>query len=231
MNNVYIIPLFLLLQIETFRKTKKTKKNQITNFNTKLNNIYVYLPPILFIMTTIINRLFNLPENVLTEIYSMDSTFRDKLLKEIQYEIFKITWMRFIHKFTNLHAFDNAHSKRRQFAFMFEYILKGESWCISLPCDNIIITSFWKRLEYKNFNLICNYEDEYDEKEDEEGLYINIQFNNTPDSIGYRRRFECLIYTYQQYDNKDPDDWFRTRNYCEVDVYENHEFKLVQILR
>ena len=198
------------------------------------------------------NRLFSLPENILSKIYEMDMTYRDKFQKDVKYEICYSSWVRFRNKFLSNSAFTNEPIVSRKFEFIFEYLQCRKSgynvslpsrkngYNVSLPSDQITITSFWKRLVYNNCNFSYNergidennddHSDDYDNNEAYE-LYVDIQFNTIPDYRGYSRRFECMVYTYSQFENKDPDDWIRERNYCEIDVYQNSEFKLVQIFR
>jgi hypothetical protein len=174
------------------------------------------------------NRLFSLPENILSKIYEMDTTYSDKFQKDVKYEIFNSSWVRFRNKFLSNSAFTNEPIVSRKFELIFEYLQCRKSGYKSLHCDQITITSFWKRLVYNNCNISYS-ERGIDENEYE--LYVDIKFNTIPDSRGYSRRFECMVYTYSQFEDKDPSDWIRERNYCEFNVYKNSEFKIVQICR
>lgn len=180
------------------------------------------------------NRLFSLPSNIISLIYEMDITYRDKFQKEVQYEIFKTSWVRFINIFMSQPIFTNEPIVSRKFELIFEYLQSRQNGYISLPSDQITITSSWKRLKYDNYHISHTEIDYYDsdtDTDEQNELYFNIYFNNIPNRDGYSRRLECMVYTYSQYEDRDPDDWFSYRKYCEVNVYENHEFKIVQILR
>lgn len=156
------------------------------------------------------NSLFSLPNNIISYIYEMDATYRDKFQNEIKTEIFKTSWVRFINMFIYKSIFKDEPIVSRKLKFIFEYLQSIRSgYDMSLPSDQITITSFCKR-------LISDENEEYE-------LYVDIQLDT--------RRFECMVYTYSEFENKDPSDWIRERHYCEVKVYENNEFKLVQILR
>lgn len=190
------------------------------------------------------NRLFSLPENILSKIYEMDTTYSDIFQKYVKYEIFNSSWVRYRNKFLSNSVFTNEPIVSRKFELIFEYLQCRNSGYKSLQCDQITITSFWKRLVYNNYNIsysergidenIDNYSDDYndDYNDDYENeLYVDIQFNTIPNSRGYSRRFECMVYTYSQFEDKDPSDWIREHNYCEFEVYQNSEFKIVQICR
>ena len=53
------------------------------------------------------NRLFALPENILRDIYTMDSTYRDKIQNEIKAELLKSSWTTFRREFLTQPIFNN----------------------------------------------------------------------------------------------------------------------------
>jgi hypothetical protein len=156
----------------------------------------------------------------------MDTTYRDKFQKEVKCEILKASWVRFINRFMSQPIFTNEHIARI-FKLIFEYL--QSSGYASLPSDQTRITSLfrvasnvrnqekiWKRLVYNENN---------DDKNEEYEFCVYIRSNC------YSKRFECIIYTFSQFENKDPHDWINGNYYRESKVYENHEFKLVQVFR
>ena len=182
------------------------------------------------------NRLFSLPDNILSDIYAMDTTYRDKIQNVIKYEIFNNSWVRFRNKFLSQSVFINETIVSRKIQLIFEYLQsrQGGYEYVSLPSDQITITTSWKGITYDNYHISHTEIDYYDsdtDTDDQNELYFNINFNTIPNYDGYSRRLECMVYTFSQFENRDPDDWYRTRNSCEICVYENHEFKIVQIFR
>jgi hypothetical protein len=172
-------------------------------------------------MTTIMNnRLFSLPESILSDIYKMDSTFRYKIRDEIKYDIIKRSWVSFTREFISQPIFKNQPSVVRKFILLIEYLQKIWSSFEIIPSSDIIIRSSWKIMTYSNYNIDYN-NDEQDnllDNEDNEPIQFIV-------SIKGRRHTEIegIIYTTEQYHYYDENDDIKTN----IDIYQNHEFKIV----
>ena len=136
--------------------------------------------------------LFNLPSNILSEIYKMDPTYRDKFSKEINQEIFRKSFDRFRERYIKSEIF---RYEPQIAADKFDVLLKfvfdnhlsqyenGEYDKPLLP-DEITIFTYWN--EPGSWN-----EHNKENENEEEGLYVRLVSSQI---------FEGNVYTIAQYD-------------------------------
>ena len=126
------------------------------------------------------NRLFSLPDNILSDIYAMDTTYRDKIQNVIKYEIFNNSWVRFRNKFLSQSVFINETIVSRKIQLIFEYLQsrQGGYEYVSLPSDQITITTSWKGITYDNYHIshteIDYYDSDSDIDTDDQKEYMNL---------------------------------------------------------
>ena len=190
-------------------------------------------------MNNMNNRLFSLPENILRDIYTMDSTYRDKIRNEIKEEIFKRSWTTFRREFLTQSIFNNEHIVIRKLDLLLKYLQNTWVSLSLIPSSDIIISTSWKIMTYDNYHI--DYNDDYLYEDDvlvEEPIQFIVGIRGHPHTV-----IEGVIYTLDQYrynqyryipqspysspDYDDDDD----SNPNEIDIYQNHEFKIVQCLR
>jgi hypothetical protein len=176
-------------------------------------------------MTSAMNRLFNLPESILSDIYTMDSTYRDKIRDEIKNEIINRSWTTFKHEFLSNPIFNNQPSVVKKLTLLLVYLQKHWYSLGLIPSTDIIILTNWKTMIYDNYHIdhrIDHIDYNY-QNEDYEPLEFVVRIK------GQRHtEIEGIIYTNEQYNNQisDTDDIE-----IEIDIHHNHEFKIVQCLR
>ena len=174
--------------------------------------------------TNMNNRLFSLPENILREIYTMDSTYRDKIQDEIKNEIFKSSWATFRREFMSHPIFRNEHITIRKFDLLIKYLQNTWGSFKLIPSSDITITTSWKLMTYDNYHI--DYNDDYLYEDDvlvEEPLMFIVAIRGQPHS-----EIEGVIYTYEQYNTQSPR--YNFDDDIETDIYHNHEFRIVQCL-
>lgn len=173
-------------------------------------------------MTAIMNnRLFSLPDNILSDIYAMDSTYRDKIKNEITNEIMKIAWTIFRREFLSHPIFNNNSIVVRKLDLLITYLQNKWDMFKLIPLSDIIINTSWKIMTFDNYNIEYNHESQYWYEDDEEHpILFDVRIREQP-----RTQFEGVIYTYKQYN-----EWYNENNEQECDIYQNHEFKIVQFL-
>ena len=178
------------------------------------------------------NRLFSLPENILRDIYTMDSTYRDKIQNEIKTEIFKSSWATFRRELMTQSIFKNEHITIRKFDLLIKYLQNTWGSFKLIPSSDITITTSWKLMTYDNYHI--DYNDDYLYEDDllvEEPLMFIVAIRGQPHS-----EIEGVIYTSEQYNTRynydsrydNNDDY---NHPIEIDIYQNHEFRMVQCLR
>ena len=165
------------------------------------------------------NRLFNLPESILTDIYTMDATYRDKIRDEIKNEIIKRSWTTFQRELLSNPIFNNQPFVVKKLTLLLVYLQKHWSSLELIPSTDIILSTSWKIMIYDNYHI--DYDDDYYEEDNEP-----IQF-----VVGIKGRrhteIEGIIYTNGQYNHFQSD---RDTDYNEIDIHHNHEYKIVQCL-
>lgn len=119
------------------------------------------------------NRLFNLPDNILSTIYNMDNTFRDKL-KQCHHDIWKKSFVRFRYEFLSNQFFENKPILKNKIKYLFEFLFDnydkeqekyncwfkyemhtehGEHSMFSKPMpSDIVINATWKKQNFKYIN-------------------------------------------------------------------------------
>ena len=147
---------------------------------------------------------FNLPANILSNIYEMDPTYRDIFRDEINYDIWVNSFDKFRRNFITDPRFDGELNVSRKFdtllRYLFEYEVSGYNQSVikGMVPDQITIYTDWN----ENGNT------------DNEGLYARIFSSQI---------FEGNVYTIDQYNLKyDPE----IQNYDEV--FRDDEFVIVQ---
>ena len=178
------------------------------------------------------NRLFALPENILRDIYTMDSTYRDKIRNEIKSEILKRSWTTFRREFLTQPIFKNEPIVIRKLDLLLKYLQNTWGLFKMIPSSDIVISTSWKLMTYNNY--IIDYNDDYlyedDEQVEEEHMQFIVGINGLPHT-----KIEGIIYTYDQYymynnNNIFHDYYYNDEQPIEIDIYQNHEFKIVQCL-
>ena len=155
------------------------------------------------------NYLFNLPENIISTIYEIDSTYRDKFKNEIHHEMMHYFWNKFKTEFISRDIFKDDLVFVKKMNFIFEFIFKNKFKYTSTPSDNIII-------DY--INEKDNYTD------NESTLDISIIFD--------KYKFEGTVYTKDQYNNDSGiDELFQNIGYYTKTVFKNEELILVSLFR
>lgn len=171
------------------------------------------------------NRLFNLPNNILSDIYTMDTTYRD-ILKQIHFEIWKRSFIQFKHDFTNHQFFDNKPILQGKLIFMFDYLFQDTAWLeynnlydrngeyssFSLPMSSdIVITATWNNqihnFIYRNYKLfVSSFDDNIDDidppfKLNKDDFYWEDDEHKLPllvdITIPYHHRFNMNIYNHR----------------------------------
>ena len=134
------------------------------------------------------NCLFNLPANILTEIYEMDSTYRDKIKKEINKEIYKSSFDRFRKKYT-----ENLMNQHPQIIHKFDVLLK---FVFDKYMSEYETEIYYNHLFTDQINIYCNYgeQDELLSK-----IYVRIDDYSVDPEIEDSEIFEGYIYTIVEY--------------------------------
>ena len=177
------------------------------------------------------NRLFALPENILRDIYTMDSTYRDKIQNEIKAEILKSSWTTFRREFLTQPIFNNEQIVIRKLDLLLKYLQNTWGVFKMIPSGDIVISTSWKLMTYKNYHI--DYNDDYlyeDGEPDDEDTHFVVYINGLPHT-----KIEGVIYTYGRYNNNNNNifrDYYNDHEQqpIEIDIYQNHEFKIVQCL-
>ena len=141
------------------------------------------------------NHFFNLPSNILSDIYSMDNTFRDQF-KTCHHDIWFKSFDIFVYNFISNTFFDNKPILKNKFKYLFEILFNNydkehEKYCCwfnyethtsygehsmfekPMPSD-IVINAIWKkqRFEYKNYKFVM---DSTNTQNDIDDIYIPIE--------------------------------------------------------
>jgi hypothetical protein len=152
-------------------------------------------------MTTTI---FNLPANILSTIYEMDSTFRDKFKDEINYDIWSNSFDKFRRNLIKDSRFDGEHPiLTRKLDFLLQYLFEYE---VSIYNQSVI-----KGLVPDQITIYLDWHENGDT--DNEGVYARIFSSQI---------FEGNVYTIDQYNLK----YGTEINYDAV--FRDDEFVIVQ---
>ena len=120
---------------------------------------------------------FNLPSNILSNIYEMDSTYRNIFRDEINYEIWVKSFEKFRDDCIKTSQFDGEPIVARKFDVLLQYLFDNKYVMNGLAPDQITIYVDW----HENGDT------------DNEGLYARIFLS---------RFFEGNVYTIEQYNIK-----------------------------
>lgn len=135
-----------------------------------------------------ITRFFNLPANILTEIYEMDSTYRDKFREDINKEIFR----------KSFDIFRKRYIKRDMFIYEPQVVSDKINCVLKFVFDKHL--SQYEYGEYEKplfpdeitFNISWNEDGNNKENMIKDGLYVRLVSS---------RIFEGYVYTISQYEN------------------------------
>ena len=127
--------------------------------------------------------IFELPPDMLSNIYLYDPTYRIVLQTEVHKELIKLSWITFFKRFLEYDLFDEDIIN--EFIVIFLFIITEEIYGTSHH-DDIQISSNWKDIAYFNNSLshlpLVNLDDEF---------YIDIQFG-----VGAKHnRLETIVYS------------------------------------
>jgi hypothetical protein len=158
--------------------------------------------------------LFNLPENILTEIYEMDSTYRDKFKNEINKEIYTSSFDRFRTKYT-----ENLMNQHVNIIDKFDVLLKfifdkyiseyeKDLYCNHLFTDQINIYSNYgeqDELQSKIYVRIDDYSDDPEIDDDSEifegWIYTIEQYNEMLDELSGNKKYTDRLKNYIAFQN------------------------------
>lgn len=73
------------------------------------------------------NRLFNLPPNILSEIYKYDTTYRDILKNKILFDIWKMSFVQYKYNLLSNNFFINKPNLRKIIKTLLEYLFEDET--------------------------------------------------------------------------------------------------------
>lgn len=169
------------------------------------------------------NRLFSLPEHILSDIYTMDSTYRDKIQNEIKTEILKSSWNTFRREFISHSIFKNEHITIRKFDLLIKYLQNTWVSFKFIPSSDITITTSWKIMTYDNYHI--DYNDDYLYEDDllvEEPLMFIVSIRGLPHS-----EIEGVIYTSKQFSQYSR---YYDNNLIEIGICQNDEFIIVKCI-
>ena len=137
------------------------------------------------------NRLFNLPSNILSEIYEYDDTYRDIFKKQCLFEIWKRSFTHFKYNLLSNEFFNNKPILRDKIKTILEYLFENDSVCWfkyhwydkptdekPMPNDIHIICNYMKYQFSYNYilknKLYTNPDDVCEEEEGQDSVYVDI---------------------------------------------------------
>ena len=138
--------------------------------------------------------LFSLPANILSNIYEMDTTFRNKFKEQINTEIWEKSHDIFRKKFINNPIFDDYRIINSKIDFLLRYLINNHFKEI-MP-DQLSIYISWKHLVYENNTVFID--DTGYNNIDEGRLYVNVIRKVNDDDYNHDI-FQGEIYTKEQY--------------------------------
>jgi hypothetical protein len=159
---------------------------------------------------------FNLPSNILAEIYTFDSTYHDKK-KESDYEIWKKSFFLFFRVFLRHFFFQKRPILKGKLEVFFDYLLNhyvksekysdwftfanepnGENSVGKHPySSDVTIIAFWKgnMLRYDNYELFVNLNNDYDDFDDISSKPLVVRI-----TAPCHYHFQGFIYSKKEYD-------------------------------
>jgi len=158
--------------------------------------------------------LFELPSNILSNIYEMDTTYRFIFKTQISPEIISKSYDTFRNNFINNPWFENEPPIiSRKINVLLEYLFKYENRSIinKMNADQISIDINWKGMDYSNQTISI---DDTGYNNINTGLYIGIYSNDNPFEV-----FGYFVYTIDQYNEME--------NLSKI-LFKNNEFIVVQ---
>lgn len=166
--------------------------------------------------------LFELPSNILSSIYEMDSTYRFILKTQISPEIISKSYDTFRNNFINNPFFDNEPPIiARKINVLLEYLFKYENRSIinKMNADQISIDINWKGMDYSNHTISI---DDTGYNNINTGLYIGIYSNDQPFEV-----FGYYVYTIDQYNEMEKTSSFLEKDLEKI-IFKNDEFVVLQ---
>ena len=164
--------------------------------------------------------LFNLPSNILSNIYAMDSTYREIFKTQICPEIINKSYDIFRRNFINNPWFENEPKIiSRKINVLLEYLFKYENRSIinGMIANEISINTNLKGMDYCN-NIITLDDTGYNDTNNT-GLYVGIYSNNP---IYHFEVYGYYIFTTNQYN-----ELKNTMNLEKI-IFKNDEFVVCQ---
>ena len=187
---------------------------------------------------------FSLPSNILSNIYEMDTTFRDKFKDQINTQIWEKSYDIFRKKLVNQNVFDDTPIIASKLDVLLQYLINERILKEKMP-DQISIYTSWKNLNYGN-NTISVDDTGYNSID--QGLFVNVSidsdtvypllFNDHLDDNDINI-FRGDIYTTEQYNDIFGDIIGRDNIGCDINyglyglydgcmVFKNNEFVIVK---
>ena len=172
---------------------------------------------------------FNLPSNILSNIYNMDSTFRDKFKDQINTQIWEKSYDMFRKKLIKQSVFDDTPIIARKLDVFIQYLINNNFLKENIP-DQISIYTSWKNLQYEN-NTISVDDTGYNSID--QGLFVNVSSDDNDNVINI---FRGEIYTTEQYNDIFCDIIGRDNIGCDLNygdtggymVFKNNDFVIVK---
>ena len=164
------------------------------------------------------NRLFNLPNNILSEIYEMDDTYRDIFKKQCLYAIWKGSFAHFKYNLLSNDFFNNKPILRDKIKTILEYLFEDDSVCwfkyhwYDRPTDekpmpnDIHIICYWNGYTFTyNYHTLDKIDSTFPDdsrEEEQDSVYFDIGLRYISTFPFKYHKFKGYVFTnklYQEY--------------------------------
>ena len=201
------------------------------------------------------NRLFSLPDNIISIIYDFDSTYHDIFKKNIIHDIWRGSFVHFKHNLLSNTFFQNKPILRGKIYTLLKYLLEDETatWfrydeykSVEKPMtsDLVIMGKWMNKKFYYNIKTHFLWTDDNNDTDDTNDNYFNYfdYFENVNHDTFYvevyfkhpyfnnrmkTHNFNCIIYSNQQY-QENLDDGYKYTNY--MYKYNDTNYTIMQYL-
>lgn len=180
-------------------------------------------------MTTM--KFFDLPANILSNIYDMDTTFRDKFKDQINTQIWEKSYDMFRKKLIKQNVFNDSPIVARKLDILLQYLINDKKIMPDQIPDQIYIYTNWKNLNYEN-NTVSVEDTGYNNID--QGLFVDVSIDSHTDPINDDdiKIFRGNIYTTEQYNDMfgeiNERDIIGCNLYGGCMVFKNNEFVIVK---
>ena len=184
-------------------------------------------------MTTM--KFFDLPANILSNIYDMDTTFRDKFKDQINTQIWEKSYDLFRKKLIKQNVFYDSPIVARKLDVLIQYLINNKKIPDQIMPDQIYIYTSWKNLNYGN-NTVSVEDTGYNNID--QGLFVDVSIDSHTDPINDNdiNIFRGDIYTTEQYNDMFGEIVGRDIIGCDLNyglygghiVFKNNDFAIVE---